>query len=256
MRKIAVCIFCILLAVTVFAACETDDEARAVQATLVDDALDHMNEDFKAEHMTERAYGAPSGSPKEITYVIKSESDFEAAFEDFPIEVDFDEDMLVLQFFTGDALKYEDGARRFFYESVGATQEGKVLTAEVVKHKTTLLPPEETMPDASVPTQECLAFVVPRSDVEQVELKIDHKNYVEFLPCNFISQFPNSQKTKHCQCCSLSIPIWLYYPIIHQILNCRCEIKINIAFKKGVCLTMRANIGSRVVSQTSRGFFS
>lgn len=177
MRKIAVCIFCILLAVTTFAACETDDEARAVQATLVDDALDHMNDDFKAEHMTERAYGAPSDSPKEITYVIKSESDFEAAFKDFPIEIDFDEDMLVLQFFTGDALKYEDGGRRFFYESVGATQEGKVLTAEVVKHKTTLLPPEETMPDASVPTQECLAFVVPRSDVEQVELKIDHKNY-------------------------------------------------------------------------------
>lgn len=28
-----------------------------------------------------------------------------------------------------------------------------------------------------MPTQECLAFVVPRSDVEQVELKIDHKNY-------------------------------------------------------------------------------
>lgn len=100
MRKIAVCIFCILLAVTAFAACETDDEARAVQATLVDDALDHMNEDFKAEHMTERAYGAPSDSPKEITYVIKSESDFEAAFKDFPIEIDFDEDMLVLKFFT------------------------------------------------------------------------------------------------------------------------------------------------------------
>lgn len=75
MKKIAVCIFCILLFVTVLAACEID-EVRAVQATLVDDALDHMNDDFKAEHMTEHAYGAPTDSPEQITYIIKSESDF------------------------------------------------------------------------------------------------------------------------------------------------------------------------------------
>lgn len=56
-------------------------------------------------------------------------------------------------------------------------QQGKVLTVEIVKHKTALQSSGATIPDASVPMQECLAFVVPKFNVEQVELKIDYKDY-------------------------------------------------------------------------------
>lgn len=177
MRKIAVCIFCVLLIGIVFTACESDNGYSSVEAVVVDDALLWMQEEFKAENTTKNALGSQENRPEEIIRIVKHSEEFESAFEEFPIGIDFEEQMLVLYFFTADNIFDDDGNRRYFYEVVDAERNGNVLTVEVDKHKTALLKPGETLPDASVPAQECLAFVIPRMNIDRLKVKINYKDY-------------------------------------------------------------------------------
>ncbi|MGN0788294.1 MAG: hypothetical protein ACI4MY_00030, partial [Christensenellales bacterium] len=75
------------------------DQVLKDNATLYDDAAQWMTEEYAYNNrtITEHLKFLP-----EKVNVVASQEDFDNAFEEFPTEIDFDEQMLVLYFFAYD----------------------------------------------------------------------------------------------------------------------------------------------------------
>ncbi|MGN0765983.1 MAG: hypothetical protein ACI4MO_05855 [Christensenellales bacterium] len=154
------------------------DQALKDNATLYDDAAQWMTEEYAYSNrtITEHLKFLP-----EKVNVIASQEDFDNAFEEFPTEIDFDEQMLVLYFFTYDNIFAEGGKRWRYYELDNIINEDGVITFECIYKKTYLYDPHKNdlVADSSIPTQNCLTILMPKVAYTQLEFKIDIKVYYQ-----------------------------------------------------------------------------
>ena len=154
------------------------DQALKDNATLYDDATQWMREEYKDSNRT--ITNDLTSLPKK-TNIITSQEDFANAFEEFPTEIDFDEQMLVVYFFTYDNIFAEGGKRWRYYELDNIINEDGEVTFECILKKTELRDPHnnEPIPDSTVPTQNCLTILMPKVAFTQLKFKIDYKVYYQ-----------------------------------------------------------------------------
>lgn len=154
------------------------DKVLKDNATLYDDATQWMMEEYAYNNrtITEDLEFLP-----EKVNVIASQEDFDNAFEDFPTEIDFDEQMLVVYFFTSDNIFAEGGKRLRYYELDNIINDDGVITFECILKKTGLRDPHkhEDMADTTVPTQNCLTILMPKVACTQLKFQIDNKVYYQ-----------------------------------------------------------------------------
>ncbi|MGN0760722.1 MAG: hypothetical protein ACI4MV_02145 [Christensenellales bacterium] len=147
-------------------------------ATLYDDATQWMKEEYAYNNrtITEDLEFLP-----EKVNVIASQEDFDNAFEDFPTEIDFDEQMLVLYFFAYDNLFAEGGKRWRYFELDNIVNEDDVITFECIYKKTYLYDPHKNdlVADSSIPTQNCLTILMPKVACTQLKFQINNKVYYQ-----------------------------------------------------------------------------
>lgn len=155
---------------------ESSDTALKNSVTLYDDAILWMKDEYVYANRTSPLPDADD-CPSEITNIITNQEDFVKAFNQFPEEINFDEQMLVLRFYTADNIFSSDKKRFYYYELSNISVTENKLIIDVYKYKTALAVSGIFAPDASMPTQECLAFLMPKIQVEQTELNIEYKLY-------------------------------------------------------------------------------
>lgn len=151
----------------------------AKSTTIYDNALKWMKEEYIKANNTN--FLICDNCPKDITNIIDNQEDFDNAFYEFPVEIDFDKQMLVVYFFTADKIFENEEKRFYYYELNNATIQGRKLTFDVCKNKTRLLIKGKSYADSSPPTQECLTFLMPRVQMEElvddIQINIDYKSY-------------------------------------------------------------------------------
>lgn len=146
--------------------------------TLYDDATQWMKEEYAYNNrtITEDLEFLP-----EKVNVIASQEDFDNAFVEFPTETDFDEQMLVLYFFTANQIFAEDGKRLRYYELNKIINEDGAITFECCVVSTPLY--DSNVPgnifDASMPTQNCLTILMPKVASTQLKFQINNKVYYQ-----------------------------------------------------------------------------
>ncbi len=146
--------------------------------TLYDDATQWMTEEYKDKN---RTIDDDRKILSEKTNIITNKEDFDNAFVEFPTEIDFDEQMLVLYFFTANQIFAEDGKRLRYYELNKIINEDGAITFECCVVSTPLY--DSNVPgnifDASMPTQNCLTILMPKVAYTQLKFKIDYKVYYQ-----------------------------------------------------------------------------
>jgi len=140
-------------------------------ATLYDTALKWMTDEYITANMTKNSMIPESReSPGSIINTIRTESEFEDAFTTFPKKLDFEKEMLVLYFFTGDIIIHKiTGERIFSYriKKISFVDEVLNLTFE----KKALV----KGPTGSPPTQECLVVAMDKLDYSAINVKKIYK---------------------------------------------------------------------------------
>lgn len=114
-------------------------------ATLADRAENFMKEEYLAENKT-HSWGNNDDLPENICKIIKTEEEYERAFNSFPEETDFTEDVLVLYFFTDIYYGFDCKLQKI-------TNSNGEITVEIL-HKMANKPWSGS---ASMPIQRCLA---------------------------------------------------------------------------------------------------
>lgn len=144
---------------------------------LYDNAIQWLTDDYREANKTAPLDGADD-CPGEIINTITSQEEFDKAFNEFPTEVNFDEQMLVLYFEAPNSIFYINGKRLYYYELINATYKENIITFDILTTKTDLLISGEIdPPDASEPTHLCLALVVPKMDIKEVKFAFGYKKY-------------------------------------------------------------------------------
>lgn len=144
--------------------------------TLYDNAIQWLKEDYKYANRTSPLEGA-NECPSEITKNILSQEDFDKAFKDFPIKINFDEQMLVLYFFASNNLYTEGDKRLRYYELTHISKQNRDLYIEVSNIKTELLIKDKPYADSTMPTHLCLALLMPKMDIDRFWFKRENKEY-------------------------------------------------------------------------------
>lgn len=144
--------------------------------TLYDDATQWMTEEYKYANRTRPLNGADD-RPSEITNMITNQEDLDKAFNEFPTEINFDEQMLVLHFFASNNIFADNGKRLRYYNLNHVTQKEGNIYFEICITKAELLISDEPYADATQPTHLCLAFVMPKMNVEEFKFEFEYKKY-------------------------------------------------------------------------------
>ena len=144
--------------------------------TLYDGAIQWMRDEYVYANRT-KPLPDTEDCPSKITNVINSKEEFDKAFNEFPAEIDFDKQTLVLHFFASNNIFAQSGKRLRYYELTDVNEENTCLTFDISCVKTSLLIKDEPYADATVPTHLCLAFLMPKTQVNDFEFNFDYKKY-------------------------------------------------------------------------------
>ena len=144
--------------------------------TLYDNTIQWMKVTYAFANRT-KPLPETEDCPSEITNVINSKEEFDEAFNEFPAEIDFDKQTLVLHFFASNNIFAQSGKRLRYYELTDVTEENACLTFDITCVKASLLIKDEPYADVSNPTQLCLAVLMPKTQVNDFAFNIDYKKY-------------------------------------------------------------------------------
>ena len=139
--------------------------------TLYDLVLDYLNDEYLSAHSTHGiyhiAYLENDTRPDEYIELIDNEEDFILAFNSFPDEIDFDKEMLILYFFSGDIIvNTSTGERIFSYSIANLTYaENKI---EIFFAKKQLV----EGPTGSPLSQECLVVKLKKTNIKTIDVKL------------------------------------------------------------------------------------
>lgn len=144
--------------------------------TLYDNTIQWMKVTYAFANRT-KPLPETEDCPSEITNVINSKEEFDKAYYEFPAEIDFDKQTLVLYFFASNNILSQNGKRLSYYELTDVTEEKTSLTFDVTCVKASLLIKDEPYADVSKPTQLCLAVLMPKTQVSEFDFNIKHEKY-------------------------------------------------------------------------------
>lgn len=144
--------------------------------TLYDGAIQWMKVTYAFANRT-KPLPETEDCPSEITNVINSKEEFDEAFNEFPAEIDFDKQTLVLHFFASNNIFAQSGKRLRYYELTDVTEENTSLTFDVTCVKASLLIKDEPYADVSKPTQLCLAVLMPKTQISDFKFNFEYKKY-------------------------------------------------------------------------------
>ena len=144
----------------IFSGCNTEIPYNAV---IYDRAITYLKDDYREANMT--GFWGNGEGPDDIRQVIKTQQEFEEAFESFPEELDFETQMLVLYFFTDiyDGFGCSIKDVNFNEETLNI----KILHHQAEPDKDGLVPP-----CTSAPTHRCLLIKMDKLDFQELEVKI------------------------------------------------------------------------------------
>lgn len=152
-----------------FAGCskEPDQNIAKYNAVMYDRAIDWLKADFREENMTKMPtmQGEIDPAPSDITLVIREQSDFEMAFAEFPPDIDFEREMLVLYFFT-------DDYNGFGCEITKIAQEDDVLQIYLLHNLAKKNFWGIRPPSLSMPTHRCLVVKLNRVEATATNVEL------------------------------------------------------------------------------------
>ena len=155
---------------------ESDDTALKNSVTLYDDAILWMRDEYVYDNRT-RPLPDADDCPSEITNIITNQEDFVKAFNQFPEEINFDKQMLVLHFFASNNLFADNSKRLRYYSLNNVIQKEGNIYFDICITKAELLISDDPYADATKPTHLCLAFVMPKMNVEEFKFEYEDKKY-------------------------------------------------------------------------------
>lgn len=144
--------------------------------TLYDNAIQWLKVTYAFANRT-KPLPETEDCPSEITNVINSKEEFDEAFNEFPVGIDFDKQTLVLYFYASDNIFSQNGKRLRYYELKDVTEENISLTFDVTCIKASLLIKDKPYADVSNPTQLCLAVLMPKTQVNDFKFNFGYKKY-------------------------------------------------------------------------------
>ena len=139
-------------------------------AVTYDRAIGWLNDAFREGNLTQmpKFQDEPFTAPIDITLVIKERSDYDRAFAEFPVEVDFENKLLILYFLTD-----INNGRPVYVTNVRPNGNSLDVT---LTHLMAPLGPNGRPPlDASQPTHRCITVLMDRVDATVVNVKRDWK---------------------------------------------------------------------------------
>lgn len=147
---------------------EKNDNIAEYNAIMFDRAIEWMHSDYIEKNATRNSMMPESVTyPKTINHFITSQNDFEIAFSKFPTSINFDNEMLVIYFFTGDILINKlTGDRIFTYRINDLSILDDCLN--IVFAKKALV----SGPTGSPPTQECLVVKMNKANVVEAIIEL------------------------------------------------------------------------------------
>lgn len=155
---------------------ESSDTALKNSVTLYDDAILWMKDEYVYANRTSPLPNADD-CPSEITNIITNQEDFDKAFNEFPTEINFGKQMLVLHFFASNNIFADNGKRLRFYNLNNVIQKEGNIYFDICMTKAELLISDDPYADATKPTHLCLAFVMPKINVEEFKFEYEDKKY-------------------------------------------------------------------------------
>ena len=157
LRRITLIAVLLIISAFMLTACTSTFAFDPYNSKMSDNAQKLMNEDYLNEHETSFPF-RDDGLPDDICVEIQSDEEFARAFVDYPFNVDFEKEFVILYFFT-------DIYMGFGCNIISMTEKESVITI-LIRHK--LL----DEPCTSMPMQRCLAIKTDRVQYSSVEVKI------------------------------------------------------------------------------------
>lgn len=160
---------------------ESDDTALKNSVTLYDDAILWMKDEYVYANRTSPLPDADD-CPEEITNIITSQEEFDKAFDSFPVGINWEDEMLVLHFFTDENIISGSGKRARYYELSDVEKNGNEITFICYRNKTMLRDPDisdNLIKDQGSPAQICLLFLMPKISNVDFRYEITTVNYYE-----------------------------------------------------------------------------
>lgn len=144
-------------------------------AVIYDTAKEWMNEAFLQANSTQGTkydgvYLDNDTRPKTNTKIIENIEEFNAAFIEFPVDINFEKEMLIMYFHTGDSLiNTSTGDRILTYKIKKINANNGELNIVFEKKKTV------KGPTGSPPTQECLVVKMDKIEINTINVEIVNK---------------------------------------------------------------------------------
>lgn len=160
---------CFLMIIFLFAFVGCGQKYNAV---IYDTTINWMRTEYITENATRNSLIPESEAyPRVITHIISTQEQFDGAFKEFPQEIIFDKEMLVVYFYTGNKIINELTGDRFFSHKI------KDLKVENEEINITIL--SETLvkgPTGFPPTQQCFVIKMDKVTATSVNVKLVGKS--------------------------------------------------------------------------------
>ncbi len=174
LTKFICAVVMLIMSVGVLCACNKDDvfENKYNTTMYYGSVINDLNEEFLLANSTRGTEYQGQLLPDDtrpITNVqtICDEDEFDVAFKDFPSQINFEKEMLVLYFFSGSIIEnLVSGEKIFEYQIKDMSLNDNDLNIVVTKK------PLVEGPTGSPLTQECLIFKMDKLNIDSVKVKI------------------------------------------------------------------------------------
>ena len=158
----------LVLAILLFSvACARENPIVKYNATLYDEAMEWMYPDYVEENATLGTGNSGVSLPRTVTRLITTQEDYEKAFSEFPVSINFENEMLIVYFFTGDIIiDTFTGDRIFNY---------KIKTLDINERNIHIVIEKEKLvsgPTGSPPTQECLIIKMSKVNIMEANIEL------------------------------------------------------------------------------------
>lgn len=147
--------------------CLTGCSGNKYNAVLYETAIGFMQEDYIAANMTRNSLIPESkDAPITITHLISTKDQFDIAFKEFPVEVDFDKEILIVYFFTGYSSYFSYEGERIVSHTIKKLNVEKEEISITIKEKLLV-----HSPTGMPPTHSCM--VVKMDKVEATTANVE-----------------------------------------------------------------------------------
>ena len=158
----------LVMALGIFCACDKDEDDikfdNKYNAVLYESMVDCLNESYLLANST---YGLSGDGyvendtrPHTRTNIIRNKKEFNAAFKEFPTNVDFNKEMIIVYFFTITNIWYKCELENVIYE------DGH-LQIDILGKSTV----NDMMPRNVAPQQECFVIKIAKLNVSSIDVR-------------------------------------------------------------------------------------